>query len=52
MKPEDHVLKTRVLKFNEYDLYSKSDEEFRITPELVKYYDNLLDHFFPAALCW
>ncbi len=72
MKPEDHVLKTRVLKFNEYtpapkistgcwycfdivdryDLYSKSDDEFRITPELVKYYDSLLDHFFPAALRW
>jgi inositol oxygenase len=52
MKPEDHILKTRVLKFNEYDLYSKSDDEFRITPELVKYYDSLLDHFFPAALRW
>ena len=52
MKPEDHALKTRVLKFNEYDLYSKSDEEFRITPELVKYYDTLLDQFFPAPLRW
>jgi hypothetical protein len=52
MKPEGHILKTRVLKINEYDLYSKSDDDFRITPELVQYYDSLLDHFFPAQMCW
>ena len=101
MTAEDHLLKTRVLKFNEcaafaphviagpfmqsllcrmilacaaattvafdvtalsscsdvrfccrYDLYSKSDDEFRITAELVKYYDDLLDHFFPEPLRW
>jgi hypothetical protein len=52
MKPEDHLLKTRVLKFNEYDLYSKSDDDFRITPELVQYYDHLLNEFFPVPLRW
>jgi len=101
MTAEYHLLKTRVLKFNEcaafaphvvagpfmhsllcrmlsacaaaiavafdvaalsscsdvrfccrYDLYSKSDDEFRITAELVKYYDDLLDHFFPTPLRW
>ena len=37
--------------FNSFDLYSKIDS-LEITDDIKKYYDNLLDQYFPNDLKW
>lgn len=41
-----------VKEFNEFDLYSKEDTDLEITPEIKKYYDNLLNEYFYEELNW
>jgi len=52
MKPEDDEILKNVLYFNQYDLYSKADDEFVITDDMKKYYNNLIKEFFPEPLLW
>lgn len=51
MKPEDYETKRWVLKFNNYDLYTKAPETLK-TEELWPYYQTLIDKFCPGKLCW
>jgi inositol oxygenase len=48
----DLAMKKDILDFNQYDLYSKEDTDFVLTDEIKKYYDNLLDKYFPDELLW
>jgi len=50
MSSEDYEILKDVLMFNEFDLYSKADDDFMITKEIKDYYDNLLEKFFPEDL--
>jgi len=50
MKPEDYETKRWVLKFNNYDLYTKAPETLK-TEELWPYYQTLIDKFCPGKLC-
>lgn len=47
----DNVLLDNIKKFNKYDLYSKK-EKIEITDKVKKYYDVLLDYYFPEKLLW
>ena len=51
MKDEDYITLDNVLKFNEFDLYSKEDP-IEITQEVKEYYTNLLNEFFYEDLLW
>ena len=48
----DSEIKTNVLDFNQYDLYSKQDTEFVLTNGIKDYYAQLLNTYFPEPLCW
>jgi len=52
MKNEDYNLLKDVQNFNKYDLYSKEDTSFKLTEGIKKYYEKLLQHFFPEPLQW
>ena len=52
MKNEDYNLLKDVQNFNKYDLYSKEDTSFKLTEGIKKYYEKLLQHFFPEPLRW
>lgn len=52
MKPEDDEILKNVLSFNQYDLYSKAEDTFIVTDDIKKYYNNLINEFFPAPLLW
>ena len=47
----DRAMLAWVLKFNEYDLYSKSHEAPR-EADLRPYYEELIVEFFPAKIRW
>ncbi len=49
MKDSDYEILENVNKFNEFDLYSKENEDF-IDEDIKKYYDKLLDIYFPEDL--
>ena len=49
---EDKDILKNVCEFNEFDLYSKEDDEFILTPEIKIYYNDLLKKFFPNILRW
>jgi len=51
MTEKDKDTLKNVLEFNNYDLYSKSDELI-ITHEIKEYYNNLLKLYFPKPLFW
>jgi len=51
MKPEDEATKQWVLKFNNYDLYTKAPAPLDID-ELWPYYQRLVDKYCPGELCW
>ena len=51
MNETDKELLEDVLKFNQYDLYSKNDST-NISEETKKYYDDLLKEFFITPLKW
>lgn len=51
MSPGDHDLFAWVRKFNQYDLYSKSDDRPNVGL-LTPYYKELIDEFFPLELHW
>jgi len=51
MNEEDHKMKEWVLKFNQYDLYTKSD--FRPDlQDLKPYYSTLIEKYCPGKLRW
>ena len=52
MKPGDEEIMKNVLEFNEFDLYSKEDTDFQLTPEIKEYYEKLLTKYFPEPLNW
>ncbi|MEO2084262.1 MAG: inositol oxygenase family protein, partial [Marinoscillum sp.] len=51
MNDKDNQILKDVLNFNKYDLYSKNDNT-DISPDVKKYYTNLLKTFFPEPLQW
>ena len=52
MNIEDEQTLEDVRHFNQYDLYSKSTDDFILTDEIKKYYDELLDEYFVGDLQW
>jgi len=52
MKLGDEEIMKNVLEFNEFDLYSKEDTDFQLTPEIIEYYEKLLTKYFPEPLNW
>ena len=52
MNKNDKETLNNVLDFNQYDLYSKEDDDFILTSDIKKYYDDLLDELFPNDLQW
>lgn len=52
MNESDHYVLKDVLEFNTFDLYSKADIDFVLTPEIEKYYEDLLIEYFPEPLNW
>ena len=51
MSKEDETLKQNILDFNQFDLYSKTDEK-NISQETKDYYKRLLEEYFPEELDW
>jgi len=51
MDESDKSLLTDLIAFNEFDLYSKEDST-DISRSVKKYYDDLLDYYFPEKLEW
>lgn len=49
---EDQKLMDDILDFNQFDLYSKEDDAFVLTPDIKAYYARLLDIYFPNVLAW
>ena len=52
MNENDKETLKNVLDFNNFDLYSKEDNDFILTEEIKNYYDDLLQEFFPKELQW
>lgn len=52
MTEEDKETLKNVKYFNEFDLYSKEDDDFKLTDEIKEYYSRLLDLYFPELLDW
>ena len=52
MNKSDYKKLENVLMFNQFDLYSKNDKEFKLTDEIKKYYNDLLNLYFPKELQW
>ena len=52
MEKRDAATLRAVRDFNQFDLYSKEEEGFEVTDEMVAYYRDLLDRYFPVALRW
>ena len=52
MSKEDEETLENIKYFNNFDLYSKEDKNFVLTDEIKKYYDNLLQEYFPDILQW
>lgn len=50
MRDGDEIILQDVLQFNQYDLYSKTDDDFVLTEDIKRYYDDLLDLYFPDPL--
>jgi inositol oxygenase len=51
LNDEDTKILPKIKKFSSYDLYSKHDT-FELTQEIIDYYDELLNKFFPEPLFW
>lgn len=47
----DHQMMKWVKEFNAYDLYSKSYDLLDV-PQLIAYYKNLVNQFFPETIAW
>ena len=52
MNKSDYIKLEDVIMFNQFDLYSKEDKDFVLTDNIKKYYENLLDLYFPKELQW
>lgn len=51
LNDDDRELLPWLQKFSTYDLYSKHDD-FELTDDIIQYYDNLLNKYFPNPLIW
>jgi inositol oxygenase len=49
---DDQQLMEDILEFNQFDLYSKEDDDFVLTQEKKDYYNKLLDVYFPKKMYW
>ena len=52
MSEKDEKILELVLKFNQFDLYSKEDVDFKLTDEIQEYYSRLINKYFPEELQW
>ncbi len=52
MAPGDEATLRAVQDFNQFDLYSKAEEHFEVTPAMRAYYEKLLRQRFPETLRW
>jgi inositol oxygenase len=52
MNPNDEQTLTDVKYFNQFDLYSKEDDDFVLTEEIKEYYKKILIDYFPEPLQW
>jgi len=52
MQPGDEMIMQDVINFNNFDLYSKEDTDFTVSDEIRRYYENLLNEYFPELLKW
>ena len=52
MAPGDEETLRAVQDFNQFDLYSKAEQHFEVTPAMRAYYDRLLRQCFPEPLSW
>ena len=52
MDQKDHIILKDILNFNDFDLYSKEDKKFKLTNEIIEYYNGLLNEYFPEELQW
>lgn len=52
MEESDKNLLKDVREFNQFDLYSKDDEEFVVTDKIREYYDDLINECFPKPFKW
>jgi len=50
MNEEDEELLKDIKHFNQFDLYSKSDKDFILTPDIINYYSDLLNNYFPCPI--
>ena len=52
MDESDYEKYRLVKEFNSFDLYSKEDKNFKLTPEIKKYYSDLMLEYFINELQW
>ena len=52
MNESDKEILKDIHDFNQFDLYSKEDVDFKLTDEIKKYYDILLNEYFPNSINW
>ena len=52
VKDSDKEIMKDIVTFNNFDLYSKEDDDFKLTPAIKDYYQELLKEYFPHELKW
>jgi len=52
MNGKDFFTLNNIKDFNQYDLYSKNDKDFCLTDDVIDYYKDLLNKYFPTPLQW
>ena len=52
MGDKDFYILNNIKDFNQYDLYSKNDKDFCLTDDVIDYYKDLLNKYFPTPLQW
>ena len=52
MNKNDYNILKNIIDFNKFDLYSKEDTDFVLNNNIIEYYNNLLDIYFPEKLNW
>ena len=52
MDDKDFYILNNIKDFNLYDLYSKNDKDFCLTDDVIDYYKDLLNKYFPKPLQW
>ena len=52
MNKNNYNILKNIIDFNKFDLYSKEDTDFVLNNNIIEYYNNLLDIYFPEKLNW